>query len=158
MASFEFKIGEEYAVKLSRYAAKSDEIAKKAIYTGAGMVADEIRKNIEALPEDEFRHLNTGETYKGIPKEQKIDILHGLGGTPIDGDRDGNHNAKIGFDGYGSMKTKKYPKGVPNALIARATDCLLYTSHAAKSVCGSGPIEKERNDAERLRESGRRLR
>ena len=33
MASFEFKIGEEYAVKLSRYAAKSDEIAKKAIYT-----------------------------------------------------------------------------------------------------------------------------
>lgn len=122
MASFEFKIGEEYAVKLSRYAAKSDEIAKKAIYTGAGMVADEIRKNIEALPEDEFRHLNTGETFKGIPKEQKIDILHGLGVTPIDVDRDGNHNAKIGFDGYGSMKTKKYPKGVPNALIARATE------------------------------------
>ena len=31
-------------------------------------------------------------------------------------------NVKLGFDGYNSVKTKKYPKGQPNALIARVTE------------------------------------
>ena len=31
-------------------------------------------------------------------------------------------NVKIGFDGYNNVRTRTYPKGQPNALIARATE------------------------------------
>ena len=45
-----------------------------------------------------------------------------MGITPTGIDFDGNTNIKIGFDGYGKMPTKKYPKGVPNQLLARAVE------------------------------------
>lgn len=31
-------------------------------------------------------------------------------------------NVKLGFDGYNGMKTKKYPKGQPNVLLARSIE------------------------------------
>jgi len=89
---------------------------------GAQPVADEIRKSIEALPEDKFRRLKKGEVFIGVPRQQKQDLLDSLGITPPDIDFDGNTNTKIGFDGYGKIPTKKYPKGVPNQLLARAIE------------------------------------
>lgn len=94
MATVSFKGGDEYALKLSRLATGSEVIAKKAIYQGAKIVADEIKKRI---PED------TG------------DLSKSFGVTPIERDSDGNWNARIGFDGYDS-------KGVPNQLKARAIE------------------------------------
>lgn len=32
------------------------------------------------------------------------------------------NNVKLGFDGYNEVKTRKYPKGQPNQLIARVTE------------------------------------
>lgn len=34
--------------------------------------------------------------------------------------KNGAHDVKIGFDGYGSKPTRKYPKGVPIPLTARS--------------------------------------
>ena len=34
----------------------------------------------------------------------------------------GYWNVKLGFDGYNKVKTKTYPNGQPNAMIARATE------------------------------------
>ena len=34
----------------------------------------------------------------------------------------GYRHVKIGFDGYNDVKTRKYPKGQPNAMIARVTE------------------------------------
>lgn len=122
MARMAFKVGDDYALKLSRLATNSDKVAKKAIYAGAKIVADKIRSNINTLPEDKFRKLQAEEKFTGVPKNQKKDLLDSFGITPIDRNRDGDWNAKIGFDGYGSMPTGKYPKGVPNQLIARAIE------------------------------------
>lgn len=94
MATISFKKGDDYALKLSRLAAQSDEVAKKAIYQGAKVVADKISS--------------------GIPKDTG-DLEKSFGITPIERDKDGNWNAKIGFDGYDS-------KGVPNQLKARAIE------------------------------------
>ena len=69
-------------------------MAKKAIYQGAKVVADKISS--------------------GIPKDTG-DLEKSFGITPIERDKDGNWNAKIGFDGYDS-------KGVPNQLKARAIE------------------------------------
>jgi len=122
MAKMTFKAGDEWALKLSRLAAQSDEISKKAIFSGAKLVADKIKSDIRALPEEKYRKLKQGEKFTGITKLQKKDLIESFGVTPIDRNRDGDWNAKIGFDGYGSIPTKKYPKGLPNQLLARSIE------------------------------------
>jgi HK97 gp10 family phage protein len=116
------KVGEEYAEKLSRLAANADEAAKKAIYQGAKVVADKIKANIESLPEDTYRYLMDGEKFSGLSNGQKKDLADSFGVTPIKLDSNGDLNAKLGFDGYGSFPTKAYPKGLPNQLLARAVE------------------------------------
>ena len=99
MARMTFKAGDEFALKLSRLSADSDQIAKQAIYAGAKVVADEIKNSLEGVLSLEF----TG------------DLVDSFGITPIMQDRDGNWNAKLGFDGYDR-------NGVPNQLKARALE------------------------------------
>jgi len=120
MARMEIKGFDELELQLSKLA--DPELAKEVVQAGAQPVADQIRKNLETLPEDKFRRLKNGEVFTGVPKQQKQDLLDSLGITPPDIDFDGNTNIKIGFDGYGKMPTKKYPKGVPNQLLARAVE------------------------------------
>lgn len=122
MARFTFQAGDEYAIKLSRLSSGSEQIAKKAIYEAAKIVADRVRSNLEAIPTDKFRYLRDGDTYTGPTRQEKADMLASFGITPISLDDTGSWNAKLGFDGYGGMPTKKFPKGIPNQLIARATE------------------------------------
>lgn len=103
-----FKRGDEYALKLGRLGEQSGQIAKRAIYDAADIVADQIRANID--------------TIQKVHNYQKEDLKKSLGITPMDKDGNGYWNAKIGFDGYGSVPTKKYPKGLPNRLLARAIE------------------------------------
>ncbi len=101
MARMTFNAGEEYALKLSRLAAGSEETAKKAIYAAADIVTDKIRENLEA-------DLAGSRQSTGA-------LAASLGITPIQTDRDGFINAKVGFDGYDE-------KGVPNQLKARVME------------------------------------
>lgn len=117
-----FKAGEEYAIKLSKLATNQEDVAKKAIYGAAEIVADKIKSNLNSLPEEKFRYLQDGEKFVGVPERQKKDLIDSFGITPITTDNKGNWNTKIGFDGYGSIPTKKYPDGLPNQLLARAIE------------------------------------
>ena len=101
---------------------EGDEQLDNLIYQGAKIVADEIRKNLEALPEDEFRKLKPGEQFRGVPRSVKDDLLGSFGLSPITYDRSGYRHTKAGFDEFGSYPTKKYPSGVPNQLVARAVE------------------------------------
>lgn len=92
---------DELTLKLSNLETGSDEIAKKAIYKGAGVMADQIRSNLE-------KNLAGSETSTG-------DLIDSLGVSPIKEDRAGNWNAKVGFDGYDR-------NGTPNALKARVME------------------------------------
>ena len=122
MARMTFKASDEYALKLSRLATESDEVARKAVYAGAKIVADKIKSNLEAVPTEKFRYLRGGDQFNGLTKVQKADLLASFGITPITRDEDGYWTAKIGFDGYASMPTKEYPQGIPNQLLARAVE------------------------------------
>ena len=136
---------DELELQLSKLA--DPEISKEVVQAGAQPIADQIRKNLEALPEDKFRYLKKGEVFTGVPKQQKQDLLDSLGITPPDIDFDGNTNIKIGFDGYGKIPTKKYPKGVPNQLLARAVE-------SGSSVREKTPfIRKAVNKAKKLAEA-----
>ena len=121
MARITFKAGEDWALKLSALATRSEGVAKKALYEGAKVVADKIHGNLSALPTEKYRYLQSGEQFSGLPQDQKDDLLNSFGVTPIKYE-DGCWNVKIGFDGYGSHPTRKYPQGVPNQLLARAVE------------------------------------
>ena len=56
-----------------------------------------------------------------LTSAQKKGLQEGLGVSPMENDN-GYWNVKVGFDGYNKVKTRKYPNGQPNALIARATE------------------------------------
>lgn len=124
MASITFKGFEEYAKKLEQLQNVLAEktIQEKAVAAGAAIVADKIRENLEALPTDRYRHLRPGEVFEGIPEEQKQDLRESFGLSPISTDKKGCMNTHAGFDGYGSAPTRAYPKGLPNQMVAAATE------------------------------------
>lgn len=101
MAKITLKGIDEIALKLSKLEGQSTEIAKKAIYVGAGIVADQIRKNLE-------KNLAGSKYSQG-------DLLDSLGITSPKIDSEGNINSKVGFDSYDS-------KGVANQLKARVME------------------------------------
>jgi len=122
MAKMTIRGTDELELKLSKLGKKSTKIAKDVVMAGAQPVADEIRKGLQGLPVDELKQLKTGEKFCVSPYGELKDLADSLGIAPPDVDRVGNVNTKVGFDGYGSYPTKKYPKGVPNKLIARSIE------------------------------------
>lgn len=145
MARMEIRGFDELELQLSKLA--DPEISKEVVQAGAQPIADQIRKNLEGLPEDKFRYLKKNEAFTGLPRQQKQDLLDSLGIAPPDIDFDGNTNTKIGFDGYGKLPTKKYPKGVPNQLLARAVE-------SGSSVRKKTPfVRKAVNKAKKLAEA-----
>lgn len=109
MATIRFKRGDDYLLKLERLGSSTDEITRRALYEGAKVVADAVKLNIRGLSLDYY--------------EQYIlrDLAESFGITPM---RlfGGGWELKLGFDGYGSRRTKKYPRGLPNQLAARAIE------------------------------------
>ena len=124
MAKITFKNDSAYAAQLKKleqfYA--SDAPLEKAVAAGAAVVADKIRSNLEALPEADFRRLQDGVAFHGVPKGQKKDLIDSFGLTPIGRDKNDFVHTKAGFDGYGSYPTNTYPQGIPNQLLARAVE------------------------------------
>lgn len=122
LANMTFDPPDEWIKEFDRLGKDIGEICKGAVIEGAQPMADEIRAELGELPEDKFRYLNGNDAFQGVPEDQKKALLDSLGITKADVDFNGNYNVKIGFDGYGSFKTKKYPKGIPNQLLARAIE------------------------------------
>lgn len=98
MAAIKFKTGDDYALRLSKLGARSDEIAKKALYAAAGLVADQMKANL-----------------RGVVKDGTGALEASMGITPMREDGRGDWNLKIGFDGYDE-------NGTPNQLKARALE------------------------------------
>ena len=102
---------EEYMKQLGQL--QSEGYLKQAIYPAAGKVADAVRKNIEALPELSGT--------RGVTKKQREGLLEGFGIASFQNEN-GYLQVKLGFDGYNDQRTKKYPNGQPNAMIARSIE------------------------------------
>lgn len=121
MAKVEMKGLDRYTRAISRLErGVREEVCGAAIYEGADVVADAIREGIEGLP-----------TVSGPPgarspligpsRGQKAALAASFGLTKLRDDG-GYLNVKAGFDGYNSIKTRRWPKGQPNAMIARSVE------------------------------------
>lgn len=135
MATVQFKKGDAYLAKLDRisYALKTDVIGP-AVYEAAGVVADAIQKEVSSLSvsEDPDKELLNAKQRKGLHD--------GLGIAKMRNDN-GFYNVKIGWDGYNDIKTKSWPKGQPNQMIARSvergTSFLKATPFVKKAVAAT---------------------
>lgn len=112
-----------YIEYLQKINAVTDEVIGEAVYEMAKVVADSVRASIQALPavSNEANIATYKKGYSRLSDKEKQGLLDGFGISPLQEDS-GFVNVKLGFDGYNSVKTKKYPQGQPNALIARVTE------------------------------------
>ena len=118
MATLTFKGIDEYTDKLEQAQKHATGIIKRAVYDGAGVLADEVRRQIQTLP---VQRTNppSGEHLNGVFSYEKDGLLNSMGVAKIRDDA-GHIGTRIFFDGYNRMKSKKYPNGHPNSLIARS--------------------------------------
>lgn len=136
---------DDYLAQLQNLGEQTEDVIKKGIYDGAAVVVEEIRSATAALPVEEGMG-TAGDKLNGVNKIQKAGLLDGLGIAPMMQDGLG-WNTKIGFDGYNAMKTKKYPSGQPNALIARSVES--GTSFRAPHPFVAPAARRAKNKAEK---------
>lgn len=142
MAKLEMTGLNEFMVYLSRLQDRriTEQICESVLNAGAEVMLDAVRERLDAIPkigkaeETEI----TKKIYKikrkspasgsitprpgirtGITEEERENLSSSLGKSPMR-EKDSVYDVKIGFAGYGKRKTKKYPSGVPNQLLARA--------------------------------------
>ena len=112
---------EEYSRALLELERRTrDEVIGRAVYEGSAIAADEVKGALEALPTDG----GTGTQAKpldGINRVQKTALIAAMGVSRMQ-EKNGFVHTKIGFDGYNPIKTKRWPKGQPNAMIARSAE------------------------------------
>ena len=120
MAKLKLQGLEEYENKLLKLQNLSREMIGEAIYEGAGIVADAVKASIETIPIDD-RYVTGSVTLYGITEAQKQGLRDGFGIARLQDDN-GYLNVKLGFSGYNSQRTKNYPGGQPNSMIARSVN------------------------------------
>ena len=126
MATFKTQGLDKYVAQLERLGKKTDTVISEAVYEMAKGVADEVKANLIALPsvpDTEGLKAFASEPQQKIPitKAQKWGLVHSFGIASLRNEG-GFIHVKIGFDGYNEVKTKTFPKGQPNALIARSIE------------------------------------
>ena len=87
MAKADFKMPEDFLLKLSRLGERTDEIVTKVLESGGEVVASKVRSNLSTVigQGTKEKSRSTGE------------LLRSLGVSPAKQDRDGNFNVKVGF-------------------------------------------------------------
>lgn len=107
---------DQYLSQLQNLEFDAPEAVGEAVYEGAKIVADAVKKNIDSLPTDDSPY----QEYITAPRTvQKKGLIKGFGIARMQNEN-GYMHVKLGFDGYNTMKTKKHPGGQPNAMIARS--------------------------------------
>lgn len=142
-----FKVGDgisKYIDSLETISNATDDLIGKAIFEGAKVVTDEIRGALESVPVVNG-YAKEGEQAVGLTQVQKTGLLTSLGITTMKR-TDGVYDVKVGFDGYNVVKTKRWPMGQPNTMIARSLES--GTSFRAKNPVISKATRAAKDRAE----------
>lgn len=120
MARFQFDGVDKLVQQYDRLAKDTEKIIGAAIYKGAGVVMKNVVGAVDGLSTD--NHFGTPENPTTGPSTiQKIGLQRSLGIAKMRNDN-GFYNVKIGFDGYNNVKTKTWPQGQPNSMVARSIE------------------------------------
>lgn len=112
---------------LEKISKDTDGIMKAGLYEGANVVANQYKANLWKIPLEKSHDglprivKEGGKKLKGVTREQRDDLIKAMGISKMDSMM-GNYDVSIGVDGYGSIPTRKYPNGVPNAMLLRSIE------------------------------------
>ena len=101
MAKVQMKMPDDFLMKVSRLADKTDEILPKVLEAGAEVVEDKVRSNLQAV-------IGSGTKYES---RSTGELLRSLGTSPALQDKNGDFNVKVGF-------SEPRSDGKSNAMIA----------------------------------------
>lgn len=120
---------DKYLKKLEKLNKNTDDVCKAGVFAGAKVMGSKIVAAIDKIPihnpppgKEQFHANPNAEKFlEGLTPAQAEDLKKGFGIATF------NHdglawNTKTGFNGYNRIKTKKYPNGQPNAMIARSLE------------------------------------
>ena len=114
MAKIDFVGIDEYFDTLKKLGDKATGMCKRALYDGAGVLADAVRTEVQGLPTTDRN---------GTPQQtleyERDGLLAGLGIAGMKTDSNGV-STRVDFDGYNRLRSKQYPNGHPNSMVARA--------------------------------------
>ena len=105
MPKVEFQGIEAYTRMLEQLGREAPQICNQALYEGAKVLADAVQAEIDTLDK--------------LDKRDRKGLHDGLGIARF-WEQQGSTVTKIGWEGYNSWRTKRWPMGKPNALVARA--------------------------------------
>lgn len=133
---------DDFTEHLEKIAGMTDEIAKQALYVGAGIYADEMKREL-----------------RGVLSERATgQLVDAFGITPIKQTSDFDYTVHLGFDGYQVMHNGKR---VPYQLIARAINSGAYKDGKqiiAPTHFAQTAVSRKKKDAQRaMQETVERL-
>ena len=114
MAKVTFKGINQYIAQLQRIYNTSEDQMKRALYVGAGIVANGIKSSMAGLPTSDPKKYYKNVKEPGLTPEQKAELIAGFGLASMRTE-DGNINTKAGFTGMSSS-------GVTVATLARRAE------------------------------------
>ena len=116
MAKVEIKMPEEFLLKVSRLADKTDAILPKVLEAGGEVVLAKVKGNLRAV-------IGSGTKY---PSESTGELVSSLGVSSAKVDKNGTHNVKVGFNEPRRKQTKAKGKRnyytATNAMIANVIE------------------------------------
>lgn len=120
MAKFQFEGVDNYISELQKLYDDTEEIIGAAIYQGAAVVMKSVVSAIDGIQTDNRFGTPENKTI-GPNSYQKEGLRQSIGIAKLRKDSS-FWNVKIGFDGYNGLKTKTWPQGQPNAMVARSVE------------------------------------
>lgn len=119
-----FKELEKLNRDLRTLAADAEKVLKYSLFDGAKVAADELRSSVDGLTcikDTESIAAWRSKTPTILNASQKAGLQNGLGINPM---RSSGAviSVKIGFDGYNSIVTRRWPRGQPNIMIAASCE------------------------------------
>lgn len=125
MAKIDSSGTDEMVRMLSGIGQSASEICKRAVFSGAGTLADALVAAVEDLPTEPFHPLpgarNGGDPLNVLTDDDKEDLVAGLGVAKFEDTGDGINTA-VSFEGYSRHKSRQFPNGIPLPVIARSIE------------------------------------
>jgi HK97 gp10 family phage protein len=88
MARATYKLPEDFLLKVSTLAEKTDEIIPKVLKEGGEVVKAKVKSNLQAVIGNDTK----------LPSRSTGELIDALGVSPAGIDRNGDYDVKVGFD------------------------------------------------------------
>ena len=119
MARIKFTGFQDVLAQFERLYGGSPELCKAAMQAGCAVIGNAQKAAIQGIPTDRRKYVPGMRT--GILPEAKQALIDSYGIAPIR-EKGGGYERKTGFDGYNGIRTDRWLKGQPNAMVARSVE------------------------------------